>query len=167
MRNLIIVLSAFVLFGCSSTTYIKTIPSGARVYDGDVLKGFTPYMYWDREAFKHSKTFTLQKEGYKNKSITIQKTDFNPLKLIAPPILSLPWIYDYPFDYVFELERSGKTDTESAQSFSTSSKSETQPKSSNPSGYSQKLRDLKKLKDEGLLTEKEYEQKRRTIIEGI
>jgi hypothetical protein len=39
--------------------------------------------------------------------------------------------------------------------------------SSEPSGYGQKLRELKKLKDEGLLTDKEYEQKRKAIVEGM
>jgi hypothetical protein len=33
--------------------------------------------------------------------------------------------------------------------------------------YSQKLRDLKKLKDEGLLTDKEYEQKRKAIVDAM
>lgn len=36
-----------------------------------------------------------------------------------------------------------------------------------PSGHSQKLRELKKLKDEGLLTDKEYEQKRKAIVDGM
>jgi hypothetical protein len=41
------------------------------------------------------------------------------------------------------------------------------PTSSEPSEYSQKLRELKKLKDEGLLTDKEYEQKRKAIVDGM
>ena len=40
-------------------------------------------------------------------------------------------------------------------------------KSSEPSGYGQKLRELKKLKDEGLLSDKEYEQKRKAVVDGI
>ena len=36
-----------------------------------------------------------------------------------------------------------------------------------PSGYAQKLRELKKLKDEGLLTDKEYEQKRKAVVDGM
>lgn len=38
---------------------------------------------------------------------------------------------------------------------------------SDSSEYAQKLRDLKKLKDEGLLTDKEYEQKRKAIVDGM
>ena len=88
------------------TSLIKTIPSGAKVYENGALKGFTPHMHWDRESGKASKIFTLQKEGYKEKVITIKKTDFNPLRLIGPPILALPWVYDYPTEYIYELEKS-------------------------------------------------------------
>ncbi|OPY06705.1 MAG: hypothetical protein A4E66_02144 [Syntrophus sp. PtaB.Bin001] len=35
------------------------------------------------------------------------------------------------------------------------------------SEHAQKLRELKKLKDEGLLTDEEYEKKRRAIVEGL
>lgn len=43
----------------------------------------------------------------------------------------------------------------------------TKKNNSDSSEYAQKLRELKKLKDEGLLTDKEYEQKRKSIVEGI
>jgi len=43
--------------------------------------------------------------------------------------------------------------------------SETKTRSSDSSEYAQKLRELKKLKDEGLLTDQEYEQKRKLIVD--
>jgi hypothetical protein len=39
--------------------------------------------------------------------------------------------------------------------------------SDDSSEYAQKLRELKKLKEEGLLTDKEYEQKRKAIVDGM
>lgn len=44
---------------------------------------------------------------------------------------------------------------------------EVEKNSSDSSGYAQKLRELKKLKDEGLLTDKEYEQKRKAIVDSM
>jgi len=44
---------------------------------------------------------------------------------------------------------------------------ETKEKSSDSSEYAQKLRELKKLKDEGFLTDKEYEQKRKAVVDGL
>jgi hypothetical protein len=166
MKKLIFVLSVLFLFGCASTTYIKTIPSGAKVMDANSIKGLTPYMHWDR-AMGGSRTFTLKKEGYKDKTITITKTDFNPMRLIAPPVLAWPWVYDYPDEYIFELDESGQTIPKTVQSIPTSSNLETQPKIADPSGYMQKLRELKKLKDEQLITDKEYEQKRKAIVDGM
>jgi len=43
----------------------------------------------------------------------------------------------------------------------------TPSKSSDSSEYDHKLRELKRLKDEGLLTETEYEQKRKAIVDGM
>jgi hypothetical protein len=45
--------------------------------------------------------------------------------------------------------------------------SETKTKSSDSSEYAKKLRELKKLKDEGLLTDQEYEQKRKLIVDSM
>ncbi|MDP2853419.1 MAG: hypothetical protein Q8O28_04130 [Smithellaceae bacterium] len=168
MKYLMIVSSMLILFGCASTTYIRTLPSAAKIYEGDVLKGFTPYMHWDREEGNASRTFILYKEGYKDKIITIKKTDFNPMRIIGPPVLAWPWLYDYPYEYVFELEKSGQPIAEKTlQSVPTYPNLETQPKMSDPSGYVQKLRELKKIKEEGLITDKEYEQKRKAIIDGM
>lgn len=50
---------------------------------------------------------------------------------------------------------------------STQTNSETKSKSSDSSEYAEKLRELKKLRDEGLLTDKEYEQKRKAIVDGM
>jgi len=57
------------------------------------------------------------------------------------------------------------TKAENIQSYVTNS--EAKGKSNEPSGYGQKLRELKKLKDEGLLTDNEYEQKRKAIVDGM
>jgi len=46
-------------------------------------------------------------------------------------------------------------------------KTEFKQNNESPSKHAQKLRELKKLKDEGLLTDKEYEEKRKTVIDGI
>jgi hypothetical protein len=90
---------------CSSTTYIKTIPEGAKVYSGDALMGATPYMHWDIDSVDPGnpnyagRKFTLRKEGYKDKTITIERDVVNIPRLFFPvPIFSLPWTYDYPYE---------------------------------------------------------------------
>lgn len=53
------------VFGCASTTLIKSSPPGAKLQvDGQVL-GETPHFYTDKAAAGTVKTVTLRKEGYK------------------------------------------------------------------------------------------------------
>jgi len=57
--------------------------------------------------------------------------------------------------------------TEITQPVSPSSTSKPQDSSADISAGAKKLRELKKLKDEGLLTEDEYEKKRKAAVEGL
>ena len=51
MRRLIaLAMVFFFLFGCSSSTLIKSNPLGAKLYLDGQLKGKTPYPYSDRAA---------------------------------------------------------------------------------------------------------------------
>jgi hypothetical protein len=79
---------------------------------------------------------------------------------------------DVSFDTVVEptllepkLVKEEPTKKENMQSYVTNS--EAKEKSYEPSGYGQKLRELKKIKDEGLLTDEEYEIKRKAIVDDM
>ena len=157
-----IVLSVIILFGCASSTVIKTMPSGAKVKkDGEII-GTTPYEFWDREHSDYTATYVLSKHGYKDKEVTIKKDVLFVHRIIVPPIIGLPWLYGYNPSYFYELEKSGEQ-TAQQTSFGT------QPplKSSNVSEYSQKLRELNNMKNEGLITDEEYERKKQQIIDGM
>ena len=64
-----------------------------------------------------------------------------------------------------QLIKEDPTKIENMQSYVTNS--EAKEKNYESSDYSQKLQELKKLKDEGLLTDNEYEQKRKSIIDSM
>ena len=108
MKSLIMILSALILFGCASSTVIKTIPEGAKIKKGGQLMGITPYDLWDRDASFASTTYTLQMDGYKDKEITIIKGVFYFHRLFFPPVLALPWLFGHNPSYYFELEKSEK-----------------------------------------------------------
>ena len=167
MKKIIFLLPILFLLSCSSTTYIKTHPSEAKVYENNSLKGYTPYMHWDRES-GGSKTFILKKAGYKDKTITITKSEFNPVRLIAPPIIALPWIYDYPYEHFYELDKELNNNTPSSDNTQIPVSPEVlTPSDNSVSEYARKLRAIKALKDEGLLTNEEYEKKRKSITDGM
>jgi hypothetical protein len=109
MRKILFLLSALILFGCASSTVIKTIPEGAKVKKNGQLMGITPYDHWDREVSGYTNKFTLQMDGYKDKEITIEKDVFYFHRLILPPVLAWPWLYGYNPGYYFELEKNEKS----------------------------------------------------------
>lgn len=105
MKSIVIILSVLILCSCASSTIIKTIPDGARVKQGNELKGITPYEHWDRSTSYASSTFTLQMEGFKDKEVTITKDSFYIHRIFILPVLSWPWIFGYQPSYFFELEK--------------------------------------------------------------
>lgn len=168
MKSLPIALSVLFLFGCASSTVIKTLPEGARVEKGGSLLGTTPYHYWDREPSDYSSTYVLKKEGYKDREITLKKDVLYVHRIFAPPLLGLPWIYGYNPEYSFELEKSEQASTQATSpNVPAASPSEVIAKRSDHLEYTQKLRALKQLKDEGLLTDTEYEQKRKLVVDSM
>lgn len=107
MKRIILIMAVFILFGCASSTLIRTIPDGAKVKQDGVVVGITPFDLWDRSESFAEKKFILQKDGYKDKEITIKKDVIYVSRIFFPPILALPWLYGYQELYFFELERSG------------------------------------------------------------
>ena len=166
MKKILFLLLLLFLVNCASTTYIKTLPEGAKVKDGTVLKGVTPYFHWDRNISYIDKTFTLQMEGYKDKTINIKKNKLVYQRIIFLPILSWPWLFEYPDKYFFELEKSEQL-IQGAESKSPKQAEITKPNISDSSEYAEKLQRLNKLNDAGLFTKKEYEERKKAIAGGM
>ena len=100
----------FFLFGCSSTTLIKSNPPGAKLQvDGQSL-GETPHFYSDKAAAGTVKTVTLRKEGYKDFNSYIKREKLSVPALIGGIFLIVPfvWILEYPSQYNFEMEKAQK-----------------------------------------------------------
>ncbi len=108
MRKLIaLAMVFFFLFGCASSTLIKSNPTGAKLYLDGQLKGETPYTYSDRAAAGTLRTVTLKKEEYKDFNGTIKREQLSVGALIGGIFLLIPliWILEYPPQYNFEMEK--------------------------------------------------------------
>ena len=104
MKKIICLVILLALVGCATSTSIKTVQKDVRVYNDGVLKGVTPFDYWDRQVMFTQKTFMLKKEGFVDKEITIQKNIFYFHRLLFPPVLAWLWMFGYDTEYYFELE---------------------------------------------------------------
>jgi len=108
MKKLIaLVMVLFFLFGCASTTLLKSNPPGAKLQvDGQVV-GETPQFYTDKAVAGTSKTVTLKKEGYKDFDGYIKRDEFSVPNLIGGIFLLVPfvWILEYPSQYTFIMEK--------------------------------------------------------------
>lgn len=98
---------SFFLFGCASTTLIKSNPPGAKLsLDGKVV-GETPHFYTDKAVAGTMKTVTLKKEGYKDFKGYIKREKLSIPILIGGILLIVPlvWVLEYHTQYNFEMEK--------------------------------------------------------------
>ncbi len=97
----------FLLFGCASTTLIKSNPPGARLQVDGQPVGETPYFYTDKAIAGTVRTVTLKKEGYKDANGLISREKLSVPALIGGIFLIVPfaWILEYPSQYNFEMEK--------------------------------------------------------------
>jgi len=97
----------FFLFGCASTTLIKSNPPGAKLsLDGKVV-GETPHFYTDKAVAGTMKAVTLKKEGYKDYNSYIKREKLSIPILIGGIFFIVPlvWVLEYPTQYHFEMEK--------------------------------------------------------------
>ena len=97
----------FFLFGCASTTVIKSNPSEAKLYLDRQFRGETPYTHSDSAVAGTMRTLTLKKEGYKDFTGHIRREKLSIGALIGGIFLLIPWIWilEYPPEYTFEMEK--------------------------------------------------------------
>lgn len=98
---------SFLLASCASHTVIKSYPAGANAYIDNVKIGVTPLEYSDYAVAGTEKVLRLEKEGYKPLETVITKDRFQPLPCVGTVLCLFPivWIYGYPEEQTFELEK--------------------------------------------------------------
>lgn len=102
----IFLLTVALMGGCASSTTLKSLPEGARVYSAQgALLGVSPYTHWDRNISYAEQMFVLVAEDYKRREILIKKDCLYIHRLFMPPVLALPWLMGYDVEYTFELEK--------------------------------------------------------------
>ncbi len=82
----------FFLFGCASTTLIKSNPPGAKLSLDVEFMGETPLFYTDKAVAGTTKVVTLKKEGYKEFHGYIKREKLSIPILIGGILLIVPLV---------------------------------------------------------------------------
>ncbi len=146
---------------CASTTLIQSQPSGARLYLNGEYVGKTPYTHRDTKIVGTCTTVRIEEEGYEMFHGNFCRNEEADVGAIIGGVFFLfpfLWTMKYKPDRTYEL-RSEPDAVEKHPEMMEIDKTLTPTKA-------EKLRELKKLFDEGILTEEEYEREKRKILEG-
>ncbi|MFD2574305.1 PEGA domain-containing protein [Spirosoma soli] len=163
-RLLPLALAALILLeSCASSTVIQSNPSGAKVYLNSSLVGTTPYTHTDTKIVGSTTFVRLEKEGYQQLNSSFSRDEkADAGAIIGGFFLLFPflWTMKYNPSRTYELVPMAGTDSPGVA---------TMPLANDQSVSSSKavrLRDLKKLLDDGILTKDEYEKEKKKILDS-
>ena len=150
---------ALLLASCSSTTLIESNPPKAKIYFDGTYMGVTPYYHTDSRIVGSSFTIKLEKEGYQPIVSSITKDEEPDLgAIIGGCFFAVPFLWTMKYQAVHSYELK-PLNTENAPL----------PENSvAPSGQKtpvDKLRELKQLLDDKIITPAEFETEKAKIME--
>jgi hypothetical protein len=160
IRSISFFLALSILFAsCSSSTMIQSSPSKAKVYIDGSLVGETPYLHTDSKIVGSSMVVKLEKEGFNPLIATITKDEeVNVGAIIGGLFVVVPylWIMKYQPEHNYVL-KPNTTETEV--------KTEVQNKQTNSKSKVDRLRELKQLLDEKIITLDEFEKEKAKVLD--
>lgn len=154
-------LAGSILFSsCSSSTIIQSSPSGAKVFLNNEPVGTTPYTHRDTKIVGSSTDVRLEKEGYQPFLTSFSRNeDVDVGAIIGGVFLLFPflWTMKYKPSHSYELQAGAAGN-------------QTMPVTgfmANPTqSKTDQLRELKKMLDEKLITQEDFEKEKAKILEG-
>ncbi len=153
------------LTSCVSSTVINSNPRGARVYlDGEPV-GTTPYHYSDTKILGTTTEIRLEAEGYEPfYTYMTRNEEVDAGAVVGGLFFMFPflWTMKYKPSRTFEMIPLGANEAQPVQA--------TAPAAAVvPVGKSnvERLRELKQMLDEKLITQQEYDATKKKILEDI
>jgi PEGA domain/Short C-terminal domain len=150
------------LASCTSTTLIQSNPIGAKLYINNELVGNTPYTYQDTKIVG-SRTFVkMEKEGYETLETSFARDEEIEVGAIIGGIFLLVpflWTMKYKSMHSYTMLPNNGNTGEKPQD-----KPQTQPTQSK--SKADKLRELKQLLDDKIITQEEYEKEKKKILDA-
>jgi hypothetical protein len=149
-------LAILILFsGCVSSTLIQSNPSGAKIYMDEEPVGTTPYSHSDTRITGYTTEIKIVKEGY-DTLITYMSRDeqFDAGAIVGGCFLIFPFLWTMKYKPVHSYELVPKKDIDMPSIQQT-----------NPASKANRLRELKSLLDDKIITEEEFEKEKKKILD--
>ncbi|MEK0420622.1 MAG: hypothetical protein RLZZ161_473 [Bacteroidota bacterium] len=156
--RLLLLLAAIVLLFsyCASTTIIQSDPIGAKVFLNGEPVGRTPYTHQDTRISGSVSKVKLEKEGYEPLETSFARDEeVDAGAIVGGLLIIVPflWTMKYKPTHFYEL----KPLTDSAQNLYLQKK--------HLKSKAEKLRELKQLLDEKIITQQEFEREKKKILD--
>lgn len=160
MRGAALFLASLILFSsCASTTMIQSTPKGAKLYLNGESVGTTPYSHRDTKIVGSTNTVRLEKEGYETFNTSFSRNEEADVGAIIGGIFFLfpfLWTMKYKPTHTYEMvPLSGETQTTV----------ETRSSDDRPLTKAERLRELKNLLDDDIITQEEFDTEKKEILE--
>lgn len=149
---------AILFTSCASTTLIRSIPEGAKVYVNGEPMGTTPCYYKDTKIVGSTNTLRLEKEGYEPLNTSFSRTEEVDVGAIVGGLfvwVPFLWTMKYKPNHTYELYPISDFGNKNQMPVSASKEF----------SFIEKLRDLKAALDEGLISQEEFEEMKTKILE--
>jgi ABC-type metal ion transport system substrate-binding protein len=155
-------LAGFIFFtSCTSYTTIQSVPD-AKLWIDDVPVGTTPYEHSDTKIVGSRTRVKLEKEGYETLNTSFSRDEqLDTGALIAGIFLTVPflWIMKYNPVRVYELQP-----IDPAKHITENQIAENKELVISKS-KAERIRELKQLEDEGLISKEEFEKGKKKILD--
>lgn len=149
-----------ILSSCASTTVFQSTPTGAKLYLNGESVGKTPYTYTDTKIVGSTTTVKLELNGYEPLNTSISRNEeVDAGAVIGGLFFLFPflWTMKYKSVHAYELIPINPSNQTMDQVINNQEKPITKSKAD-------RLREIKKLLDEKILTQEEYEKEKAKIL---
>ncbi|MEI8087659.1 MAG: PEGA domain-containing protein [Paludibacter sp.] len=164
-----ILLVAGILFtSCASSTLIQSYPSGAKVYIDGELTGVTPYWHSDTKITGSITNVDLVKEGYEPLYTSFSRTEQVSVGSIIGGLFIWPiflWTMEYKPTHNYELTPLKYQSNVDSIQLSNPQSIEQQVPVQAVSPKIQRLKELKQLLDEKVITKEDFEKQKQKILD--
>jgi hypothetical protein len=162
------------LGSCSSSTLITTQPAGAKLYMNGQYKGTTPYSHSDTKIVGTATDLRFEQEGYEPLQTVLVRNERADAGAIVGGIFFLfpfLWTMQYDPQHTYELRPLDGNQPIATPPASTAAPLYGVPaapaaQANGTKSKADRLREIKQLLDEKILTEKEYEAEKKKILDS-